>query len=195
MKFTTEVVKGVYRLVADDKRYWVLPENTACVCFDEDGEIWAYESGNAKIPKGCKSWVDQATDGFVVQIGKTAPMDVKGIWRKAIVIKRAESEVAEKTAPAEPPEPKPEPKSQLDGSALRARVFEILDKRVKDGKLGSRRARAGLKDLVLSGFSFDNYSTMTLFTALIDTGYDFRLRRDFSVIESIESAVVEARSE
>ena len=198
MKFTIEVVKGVYSLVAEDRRYWLLPENTACVCFDEDGEIWAYESGNVTIPKGHKAWVDQASNGFVIQIGKTSPLDVKGIWRKAINVKpnaQTDADNAEKSMQELiATEPKPV-KPVLDGSALRARVTEILDKRIKDGKPSARRARTGLKDLGSAGFTFESYSTMALFTVLLDMGYDFRLHRDYTVIESIESAVVEARSE
>ncbi|UGO53155.1 hypothetical protein HAZELMIKA_65 [Klebsiella phage vB_KaeD_HazelMika] len=195
--------EGSISLVANDGRSWEIPENTACICFDSDGEIYAFESGDVATNEH-GAWIDKSVDGFCVKVGKVHHAEVSDSWQQPIWLKsepkkkssaQVAADNAEKamqalmTAESKPAKP------ILDGGKLRARVTEILDKRIKDGKPGARRARTGLKDLGSAGFDFTNYSTMALFTFLLDIGYDFRLHRDYTVIEAIDSAVVEARAE
>lgn len=196
--------EGTISLVANDGRRWEIPEKTACICFDSDGEFYAFESGEVEINDHGTAWIDKADDGFCVQVGKVHHAEVSDSWQQPIWLRSEPKKKSNSQAAADNAEEAaamcsaiqiPEVKPLLDGGRLRARVTEILDKRIKDGKPGARRARTGLKDLGSAGFDFTNYSTMALFTFLLDIGYDFRLHRDYTVIEAIDSAVVEARSE
>lgn len=195
--------EGSISLVANDGRRWEIPENTACICFDRDGEFYAYESGDVEI-NDHGAWIDKAVDGFCVKIGKVHHAEVSDSWQQPIWLKSepkkksSAQDAADNTEKAMQElmasEPKPV-KPILDGRMLRARVTEILDKRIKDGKPGARRARTALRDLGSADFDFTNYSTMRLLTAFLDLGYNFQLYRDYTALENIESAVVEARAE
>lgn len=195
--------EGSISLVANDGRSWEIPENTACICFDCDGEFYAYESGDVEINQH-GAWIDKAVDGFCVKVGQVQSFEISNSWTQPIWLKsepkkksnaQLAADNAEKamqalmTTEAKPAKP------ILDGGKLRARVTEILDKRIKDGKPGARRARTALRDLGSADFDFTNYSTMRLLTAFLDLGYNFQLYRDYTALESIESAVLEARAE
>ncbi|MGL5280532.1 MAG: hypothetical protein ACRC8W_02030 [Plesiomonas shigelloides] len=189
MKFTIEVVKGVYRLVAEDRRFWVLPENTKSVCFDEDGEIWAYESGNVTIPKGNKAWIDQGSDGFVVQIGKTAPIDVKGkTWRTEIKVPSQAQCAADAARKAIMEAEAPKPKA--DRRVLRGLVLDSITRDVEAGELGARNTAAIIRDLDVA--TFNGYTTLKLVQAFALAGYDIRNTHTMKAFEAIDRKVQEA---
>lgn len=173
------------RLTHTDGRSWNIPEKTKSVCFDKDGEIWAYESGDVHIIDGNAAWTDQASYGFVVQIGKVNADEVAKIWREEIRIDQPVKQ------PNVKPEEPAEPAARLDGSKLRAKVTQILDKRMKDGVIGAVRARHFLRDLGSEGFSFEGYRTADLVLVLTHIGCNLTLTRDYMAFRAIDDAVHE----
>lgn len=186
--------------VASGARYDV-PDNTKQVAVDQDGEIYAYESGMAKVEHGHTGWSDNGYDGFVKCIGKI-PSDQenmpKGVfpgWLDSLT-----SIDALKLSPEYAPlgsKKKIEIATpvRIGGSQLRARVTEYLDRKMKDNVVGSVRARHFLSDIRSEGFTFENYRTADLVLALVTIGCDLKLARDYAAFRAIDDAVHFVRGE
>lgn len=193
--------------IASGARY-DLPDNTKQVAVDQDGEIYAYESGMAKVETGHTGWTDNGYDGFVKCIGKI-PGDVenmpKGVfpgWRDSLTsidALRLSPEYGVRDAVAVHAQPGGSiyemaiaiSPPRLDGSQLRAKVTEMLDRRMKSGIVGATRARHFLSDIRSEGFTFENYRTADLVMVLLAIGCDLKLTRDYAAFRAIDDAVHE----
>lgn len=190
--------------IASGARY-DLPNNTSQVAVDQDGEIYAYESGMAKIEDGHTGWSDNGYDGFVKCIGKI-PGDFenmpKGIftgWRDSLTsidALRLSPEYGVRELVAEHAQPggtiyEMISKTRLDGSQLRAKVIESLDRKMKVGTVGAIRARHFMTDIRSEGFTFENYRTADLIMVLLVIGCDLKLTRDYAAFRAIDDTVHE----
>lgn len=183
--------------IASGARY-DLPDNTKQVAVDKDGEIYAYESGMAKIEDGHTGWSDNGYDGFVKCIGKipsdqeSMPKGVFPGWMDSLTNIDA-LKLSPEYDPLQAPKQKPKGEiaiaMRLDGSRLRARVTEYLDRNMKDNVVGSIRARHFLNDIRSEGFTFENYRTADLVLALVTIGCDLKLARDYAAFRAIDDAV------
>lgn len=174
--------------IASGTRY-DLPEGTRQIAVDKDGEVWAYESGQASILDGNSGWSDKCYDGFAVKVGSIPSdhLDNDGVflaWRESSCVPVVPAIKIEPEASEAPVEP-----VKLNGRQLRGRVTEILDYEVKLGKPGSYRARTLLRDLSSVNFDFTDYSTVSLVVAMVELGFDLRLYRDMSALKAIDGAV------
>lgn len=190
---TLPVPNDILIHVASGARY-DLPDNTKQVAVDQDGEIYAYESGMAKIEDGHTGWSDNGYDGFVKCVGKI-PSDHENMpygefpeWRDSLT-----SIDALRLSPEYDPLPEQKPKGKasvrLDGSQLRAKVTELLDRKLKDGAVGAIRARHLITDLRSEGFTFENYRTADLVMAMISVGCDLKLTHFYAAFRAIDDAV------
>lgn len=189
--------------VASGARY-PLPEWAIQVAVDKDGEIWAYESGKAAIQDGGAGWQDNGEDGRIQHIGnipnddQNLPLGCFPNWRESatsvdalklspeygvsdVVAKHSQPGGAVYEMISAPP--------RLDGSQLRAKVTEYLDRKVKAGVVGASRARHFLSDIRSEGFTFENYRTADLIMVLLVIGCDMKLTRDYSAFRAIDDAV------
>lgn len=192
--------------VASGARY-PLPEWAIQVAVDKDGEIWAYESGKANIQDGHAAWQD-CGDGQIQNIGnipnddQNLPLGCFPNWRESATsvdalklspehaIRDAVTghlqpggDIYEMAIAISPP--------RLDGSQLRAKVTEMLDRRMKSGIVGATRARHLLADIRSEGFTFENYRTADLVMVLLAVGCDLKLTRDYAAFRAIDDAVHE----
>lgn len=175
-----------------------LPEWAKCVAADSDGEVFAYESTNIDIKDGHAAFTDNDVDGAVTKVGQIPERylvegELEGWqWSKLDIEREVDAATAAHNALLSAEEAM-KSKTVLDGSMLRARVTEILDRRMKDGVIGSIRARHFLRDLVSEGFKFENYRTADLVLILTHIGCDLKLTRDYMAFRAIDDAVEEAR--
>lgn len=177
-----------------------LPSWAKCVAADSDGEVFAYESTNIDIKDGHAAFTDNEIEGAVTRIGQIPDHYLvdgeleNWQWSKLIIEHEHDHDAATAAHNAErSAEFAAKVDKKIDGSMLRARVTEILDRRMKDGVIGSIRARHFLRDLVSEGFKFDNYRTADLVLILTHIGCDLKLTRDYMAFRAIDDAVEEAR--
>lgn len=181
--------------VASGARY-SLPEWAIQIAVDKDGEVWAYESGKAAIQDGHSAWQDNGEDGRIQHIGnipnddQNLPLGCFPNWRESATSIDAlklspdyglSGEVYEVAIAIPPP--------RLDGSQLRAKVTEYLDRKVKAGVVGASRARHFLSDIRSEGFTFENYRTADLVMVMLVVGCDLKLTRDYEAFRAIDDAV------
>jgi hypothetical protein len=175
-----------------------IPEGTKQIAVDKDGEIYAYESGLATILEGHSGWSDDGYEGFVVQIGQIPnepaymAMGVFPLWRDSLTEVKVKAEPVKAVAHAKPGgalyDEIANP-ARLDGSALRAKVTEMLDRNMKNGVIGASRARHFLRDLGSEGFTFTNYRTADLVLILTHIGCNMSNTRDYIAFRAIDDAV------
>lgn len=191
--------------IASGARY-DLPDNTKQVAVDQDGEIYAYESGMAKIEDGHTGWSDNGYEGFVKCIGKipgdfeNMPKGVFTGWRDSLTsidALRLSPEYGVRELVAEHAQPggaiyEMISKARPDGSELRAKVIESLDRKIKAGNNpGARTARHHINDIRSEGLTFENYRTADLVMAMLSTGFNLTLARDYAAFRAIDDTVHE----
>ena len=172
-----------------------LPDNTKQVAVDQDGEIYAYESGMASIQDGHTGWSDNGYEGFVKCIGKihsdheNLPFGAFPNWRESLTnidALRLSPEYGVK------PDKNVSRPARLDGSELRAKVIESLDRKIKDGNApGARTARHHMNDIRSEGFTFENYRTADLVMVMLSVGFNLTLARDYAAFRAIDDTVHE----
>lgn len=175
-----------------------LPEWAKCVAADSDGEVFAYESTNIDIKDGHAAFTDNDVDGAVTKIGQIPERylvegELEGWqWSKLVIEREVDAATAAHNALLSAEEAM-KSKTVLDGSMLRARVTEILDRNMRNGIIGARTSRLTLRDLVKDGFNFEGYRTADLVLALVSMGLNLATLRDYRAFRDIDDAVEEAR--
>lgn len=188
MKFSIEVVKGVCRLVAGDGRAWILPENIACVCFDADGEIWAYE--NREVNLDGDTWQDLSIGGLVTKVGYVSPNELtEDIWKTPLLAPvTGHGKIKEVMDVMEIINPVVIPKA--DGRKLRGLVIDSVTRDIERCELGAREVLGIIRDL--DSATFNDYTTLRLVIAFSLAGYDLRNTGVMKAFESIDGKVNEA---
>ena len=188
---------GETLILNETGQQYTIPEGTKCVAVDSDGEIYAFENTAIYIDKDVadpQAWMDGG-EGFTFFVGRISQsmMDESGTffkkWRESKVIAK---EPEKKFEDIVKNHGKPE---VLDGSKLRAKVTEIVDRSGKRGEIGAGRARHLLRDLGSEGFTFENYRTADLILICTHIGFDMKLTRDYIAFRRIDDAVFQARGE
>lgn len=175
-----------------------VPEWAKCIAADSDGEVFAYESTDIDIKDGHAAFTDNDVEGAVSKIGQIPERylvdgELEGWqWSKLDIEHETDAAKAAHNALISAEEAM-KSKAVLDGSRLRARVTEILDRKVKSGVIGAGRARHFLRDLGSEGFTFENYRTADLVLILTHIGCNLTLTRDYIAFRAIDDAVEEAR--
>lgn len=178
---------------------YLLPSFAKQIAIDCDGDIWAYESGEARIGDALVAWVDGSEDGNIQNMGKI-PSDYLSEygqyahWRDSLA-EVVDLERVRVSADAAPAPAVKDIKPALDGRQLLGKVTEILDQAIRNGLPGASSARAALRDLGSHGFEFSSYRTINLVQAFVEMGYDLRTVRHFNPLQAIDDAVHQARGE